>query len=61
MKKVKYVEKSNLLIKGASETIENKIKEQNVGFLSVSLSSVLRNLLVGKVRMQGMQLSRLVM
>ena len=49
MKKVKYVEESDLLIKGASETIENKIKEQKVGFVSISLGSVLRNLLAGKV------------
>ena len=27
VKKVKYVEESDLLIKGASETTENKIKE----------------------------------
>ena len=49
MKKVKYVEETDLLIKGASETIENKIKEQKVGFVSISLGSVLRNLLAGKV------------
>ena len=52
MKKVKYVEESDLLIKGASETIENKI-EQKVGFVSISLGSVLRNLLAGKVACVG--------
>ena len=40
MKKVKYVEESDLLIKGASETIENKIKEQKVGFVSIPLGSI---------------------
>ena len=48
VKKVKYVEESDLLIKGASETTENKIKEQKAGFLSLSLGRVLRNLLAGK-------------
>ena len=52
MKKIKYVEESDLLIKGASETIENKI-EQKVGFVSISLGSVLRNLLAGKVACVG--------
>ena len=35
MKVVKSSEKSSLLIKGVSETIENKVKEQKVRFLTL--------------------------
>ena len=37
MEIVKSLEKSGLLIKGLSETIKNKAKEQKVGFLSMLL------------------------
>ena len=49
MKLVKYLEDSGLLIKGVSETIENKAEEQKVRFLSMLLgilgASLLRHLL----------------
>ena len=35
MKIVKFLEESDLLIKGASETIENEAKEQKNGFLDI--------------------------
>ena len=52
MKKIKSLEKSSLLIKGFSETINNEAKEQKGGFLSILLgtlgASLLGNLLAGK-------------
>ena len=42
------MEESDLLIKCANDTIENKTKEQKVGFFSMSLGSVLRNFLAGE-------------
>ena len=52
MKIVKPLEKAGLLIKGVSETIKNKAKEQKGGFLSMLLGAVganlLGNLLAGK-------------
>ena len=42
------MEESDLLIKCANETVENKTKEQKVRFFSMSLGSVLRNLLAGE-------------
>ena len=52
MKVVKSSEKSSLLIKGVSETIENKVKEQKVRFLTLLLgtlgASLLENILAGK-------------
>ena len=46
------LEESGLLIKGVSETIKNKAKEQKRGFLSMLLgtlgASILGNLLTGK-------------
>ena len=52
MKIVKFPEESGLLIKGASETIENETKEQKRGFLGMLLGtligSLLGNLLVGQ-------------
>ena len=49
---VKSLEDSGLLLKGASETIQNEAKEQKGRFLSMSLgtlaASLLRNILAGK-------------
>ena len=53
MKIIKSLEKSELLIKGVSETIKNEAKGQKGGFLSMFLgtlgASLLGNLLTGKV------------
>ena len=52
MKVVKSLEKSELLIKGISETIKNEAKEQKGGFLSKLLgtlaASTLGNELAGR-------------
>ena len=52
MKIVKPLKESGLLIKGVSETIKNKAKEQKRGFLSMLLgtlgASLLGSLLKGK-------------
>ena len=52
MKIVKSLEDSNLLLKGVSETIQNKAKEQKGGFLSMLLgtlgASLLGNMLAGR-------------
>ena len=49
---VKYLEDFGLLLKGVSETIQNKAKEQKGGFFSMLLgtlgASVLGNILAGK-------------
>ena len=52
MKIVKSLEESSLLINVVSETIENKVKEQTVGFLTLLLgtlgASLLENMLPGR-------------
>ena len=52
IKIVKSLENSGLLLKGVSNTIQNKAKEQNGGFLSMLLgtlgASLLGNILAGK-------------
>ena len=52
MKIIKLLEKSGILLKGVSKTIENGTKEQRGGFLSMLLAtlgaSLLGNLLTGK-------------
>ena len=49
---VKSLEDSGLLIKGVTETVQNEVKEQKGGFLSMLLvtlgASLLGNLLIGK-------------
>ena len=51
MKIIKALEKSGILLKGVSKTIENETKEQRGGFLSMLLgtlgASLLDNLLTG--------------
>ena len=51
IKIVKYLEDSGLLLKGVTETVQNELKEQKGGFLSLILgtlvASLLRNLLTG--------------
>ena len=48
----KTLEDSGLLLKGVTETVQNEVKEQNGGFLSMLLgslgASLLGNLLTGK-------------
>ena len=52
IKIVKYLEDSCLLLKGVTETVQNEVKEQKGGFLSMLLgtlrASLLGNLLNGK-------------
>ena len=52
IKIVKSLEDSSLLINGVTETVQNEIKEQKWGFLSMLLgtlgASLLENLLTGK-------------
>ena len=52
IKIVKYLEDSGLLLKGATETVQNEVKEQKGGFLSALLgtlgASLLGDLLIGK-------------
>ena len=49
---VKSLEDSGLLLKGVTESVENEVKEQKGGFLSILLgtldASLLGNLLTGK-------------
>ena len=49
---VKSLEESGLLLKGVTQTVQNKVKEQKGGFLSMLLGtlvvSLLGNLLTGK-------------
>ena len=53
IKIVKSLEDSGLLLKGVTETVQNEVKEQKVGFLSMLLgtlgASLLGNLLTEKV------------
>ena len=52
IKIVKSLEDSGLLLKGVTESVQNEVKEQKVGFLSMLLgilgASLLGNLLTGK-------------
>ena len=52
IKIVKYLEDSGLLVKGVTETVQNEVKKQKGGFLSMLLgtlgASLLRNILTGK-------------
>ena len=52
IKIIKSLEDSGVLLKGVSETIQNKVKEQKGGFLSILLgtlgASLLGNILAGK-------------
>ena len=52
VKIVKSLEDSGLLLKGVTETVQNEVKEQKGGFLSMLLgtlgASILGNLLIGK-------------
>ena len=52
IKIVKSLEDSGLLIKGVTETVQNEVKEQKGGFLSMLLvtlgASLLGDLLIGK-------------
>ena len=52
IKIVKFLVDSGLLLKGVTKTVQNEVKEQKGGFLSMLLStlgaSLLGNLLTGK-------------
>ena len=63
MKIVKSLEDSGLLLKGVTESVQNEIKEQKGGFLSMLLgtlgASLLGNLLTGKgVNKKGKEIYR---
>ena len=45
IKKVKSLEDSGLLLKGLTETVQNEVKEQKGGFLSMLLCTLVANLL----------------
>ena len=49
---VKSLEDSGLLVKGVTETVQNEVKEQKVGFLSMLLgtlgASLMGNILTGR-------------
>ena len=53
IKTVKSLEYPGLLLKGLTQTVQNEVKEQKGGFLSILLgtldASLLGNLLAGKV------------
>ena len=57
MKIVQALEDSNILLKGVTNTIENEVKEQKGGFLSMLLgtlgSGLLGNLLSGKGKVRA--------
>ena len=60
---VKSLEDSGLLLKGVTETVQNEVKEQKGGFLSMLLgtlgASLLGNLLTGKgVNKKGKEIIR---
>ena len=59
MKIVRYLKEFGLLIKELGETIQNEAKEQEGGFLSISLgtlgASLLGNLLTGKAVKQSLK------
>ena len=52
MKIVQALEDSNILLKGVTKTVQNEVKEQKVGFISMLLgtsgASLLGNVLTGK-------------
>ena len=52
IKMVKFLEDSGLLLKGVAETVQNAVKKQKGGFLSMLLgtlgASLLGNILAGK-------------
>ena len=52
IKIVKYLEYSGLMLKGVTETVQNEVKVQNWGFISMLVgtlgASLLGNILVGK-------------
>ena len=63
IKIVKSLQYSGLLLKGITITVQNEIKEQNGGFLTMLLgtlgASLLRNLLTGKgINKKGKEIIR---
>ena len=42
MKIVQALEDSNILLKGVTETVENELKEQKGGFLSILLGTLVQ-------------------
>ena len=60
---IKALEDSGLLLKGVSETVQNEVKEQRGGFLSMLLGtlgvSLLGNILAGKgINKKGKRVNR---
>ena len=64
MKIMKHLEESSLLIKGVGRTIKNEAKKQEDGLLGMLLGtlseSILRNMLVGKCKILGQIVKRVV-
>ena len=63
IKIVRSLEDSNLLLKGVTETVQNEVKEQKVGFLTMLLgtlgASLLGNILTGNgVNKKGRGINR---
>ena len=62
IKIIKSIEDSGVLLEGVSETIQNKVKEQKGGFLSIFLgtlrASLLGNILAGKGAIAKRQIRR---
>ena len=63
IKIVRSLEDSSLLLKGVTETVQNEVKEQKVGFLTMLLgtlgASLLENILTGNgVNKKGRGINR---
>ena len=59
---VKSLEDSDLLLKGVTETVQNEVKEQKGGFLSMLLgtlgASLLGNILTGRGKYRALYIER---
>ena len=51
---VKSLEDSGLLVKGVTETVQNEVKEQKVGFLSMLLGTLGTSLLGNLLTVRGL-------
>ena len=62
IKIIKFLDDSGLLLKGVTETVQNEVKEQKGGFLSLLLgtlgASLLGNILAGKGKNRARKRSR---
>ena len=55
IKIVKSLEDSGLLLKGVSETVQNEVKEQKDGFLSMLLGTLVASLLGNILARKGIK------